>query len=271
MKLTAPLLFAAFALAQSTVAVPAQTPAKPAVTTHSTTAARHAAVSHSPVGCIKLPELSPKIPALPAGAPCPKALYTITVVPDVRLDYASPLEGDLAKELGIEPTSFTLAYIDTKAGTGEPAMPHKYLTVKYTGYLADGTTFDASDNHPEKSFTFQAGAHQVVAGWDTGFAGMKVGARRRLFVPFQLGYGPNGNPQGRIPARAELIFDMELVAVSDTPPAKPATPAAAPMKPASNATPPTSAAPPTAPAATAPSTPPASAAPSTPATPAKPQ
>jgi peptidylprolyl isomerase len=215
---------------------------------------------------------------LPAGSPCPKALYTITTMPDIHLDYVNPVEGDLAKTLGIESSSFTLAYVDTKIGTGALAEPHKYYTVKYTGYLADGTVFDASDKHPESAdgFTFPIGAHQVVAGWDTGFAGMHVGGKRRLFIPFQLAYGPNGRPP-TIPARAELIFDMELVSQSDAPPT-PKTPAAAVGQPSGvmgtgsaprvvHAVPPTGAstAPPTerllpqgttAPAATQPPTPP---------------
>ena len=225
MKLIETLLFASLALAQSTV-LSAQT-ARPSAhaATHST--ATHASTAHESGRCVKLPELSPKIPALPASAPCARALYTITTQPDVKLDYVAPAEGDLAKELGLEPVSFTLAYIDTHAGSGELALPHKYLTVKYTGYLADGSKFDASDDHPGKEpFTFQAGEHQVVAGWDTGFAGMHVGGKRRLFVPFQLAYGAQGRPPA-IPARAELIFDMELVSVSDTPPAPKPEPAAA--------------------------------------------
>ena len=212
-------------------------PAHPATHTsvHTTTASHTASAG----GCVTIPDLSPKIPALPAGSPCPRALYTITTVPDVRLDYVNPVEGDLAKTLGLESSSFTLAYVDTKVGTGALAEPNKYYTVKYTGYLADGSVFDASDKHPETAdgFAFHAGAHQVVAGWDTGFAGMHIGGKRRLFIPFQLAYGPNGRPP-TIPARAELIFDMELVSQSDQPPAPKAPPAAAAPKPVAPATPP---------------------------------
>ena len=231
----------------------AQTSAAHPAATH--TAAHPAAATHAAAGggCVKLPDFSLKLPALPAGAPCARALYTLTTTPDIRLDYVAPAEGDLAKELGLEPTSFTLAYVDTKVGAGELVQPHKYLTVSYTGYLADGTVFDASDKHPEKAFTFKAGEHQVVAGWDTGFAGMKVGGKRRLFIPFQLAYGPTGRPP-TIPARAELIFDMELVSQSDTPPSP--APAAA--------MPPSSKAPAAAPASAAPATPPASATPAAP-------
>ena len=201
------------------------------------------------------------MPALPASAPCPKALYTITSVPDIHLDYINPVEGDLAKTLGIESSSFTLGYVDTRVGTGALADPHKFLTVKYTGYLADGSVFDSSDKHPETAdgITFQVGEHHVIAGWDTGFAGMKVGGKRRLFIPFQLAYGPSGRPP-TIPARAELIFDMELVSQSDTAPAPkapPAPPAAAAPRPAMPVTPPASSAPATPPpAAAAPATPP---------------
>lgn len=233
-----------------------------AAATHTATTS-HAAAGHTAAGgCITLPEVSPKIPAVPAGSPCPKALYTLTTEPDIRIDYVNPVEGDLAKTLGIEPSSFTLAYIDTKIGAGEPAEPHKWYTVKYTGYLADGTVFDASDKHAETAdgYSFPIGAHRVVAGWDTGFAGMRVGGKRRLFIPFQLAYGPNGHPPA-IPPHAELIFDMELVSQSDSAPA-PKTPPAAAMPPRP-ATPSQS----TAPSATPNRLVPQGVSPSTPATP----
>lgn len=252
-RITSTALFCtALFTARATIAQTAHPAAHTAA--HSTTASHTTAIAG---GCVTIPDISPRIPAVPTGSPCPRALYTITTVPDVRLDYVNPVEGDLAKTLGLESSSFTLAYIDTKVGTGELARPHKYYTVKYTGYLADGTVFDASDKHAETAdgFTFAVGAHQVVAGWDTGFAGMHVGGKRRLFIPFQLAYGPSGRPP-TIPARAELIFDMELVSQSDTPPAPKAPPVAAP-KPATSATP-QPATNSSAPAATPPTTTPAS-------------
>ena len=177
--------------------------------------------------CAKVPELSPKIPAIPAGSPCARSLYTLTTVPNVKFDYISPLEGSVLREtLGIESTSFSLDYIDTKVGTGELALPHKWYSIQYTGYLVDGTKFDSSYDHPDhEPFTFQYGEHQVVAGWDTGFAGMRVGGKRRLFIPYQLAYGPQGH--GMIPPKSMLVFDVELVAVSNQKPAPklPATPA----------------------------------------------
>jgi peptidylprolyl isomerase len=246
------LLASAMPLAAQTT-----TPAKPAV--HSTTAAHTAAghTSATPGACVKLPELSPKIPALPPGAPCAKALYTISLSLPAKLDYVSPLMSPSVREyLGLEPISFSLAYVDTKAGTGAPATAHKFLTVNYTGYLTDGTKFDSSFNRPNEPFVIQLGEHGVIPGWDTGFDGMRVGGKRRLFIPYQLAYGGNGKPP-TIPAKAELIFDIELVSQSDTDPrpkpapptppaaataptvpAKPATPAAAPTPPPPASTPP---------------------------------
>jgi peptidylprolyl isomerase len=234
----------------------AQTAAKPKPAT--ATAKPHTTSAASDHGCVKESDLSPKIPALPAGAPCPKHLYTITTIPNVKLENISPLEGtDLAERLGIDSSTFSLDYVDTKIGSGELAAPHKYYTVNYTGYLTNGDIFDSSAIQG-KPHTFLYNNHEVIAGWDSGLNGMRVGGKRRLFIPFQLAYGPNGRPP-KIPAKAELIFDVELLSQSDTappPPSKPATPASTPAKPP---TPPATTTAPTAP----PSTPPATAAPPT--------
>jgi peptidylprolyl isomerase len=164
---------------------------------------------------------------------------------------------------------YSLKYIDTKIGTGPLAEPRKYYTVNYTGYFPDGTKFDSSLDRKEP-FTFPYGAHRVIIGWDTGFEGMHVGGKRRLFVPYQLAYGPLGNPP-RMPAKANLIFDVELISFSDTPPAPPTpptpppapkaepskpadAPAAPPAKPSD--APPPAGAPATAPAPSKPATPP---------------
>ncbi len=215
--------FTLAALAVITVTASSQTttttPKKPATTTTTrSTTATHTAAAATPA-CITLPEISPKIPALPPGAPCPKPLYTITTTPGVKLTYVSPLEGaGLTETLGLETSSFSLIYVDTKIGTGSLALPHKFYTIHYTGYLTDGTKFDSSFDHPgAEPLTIEYGQHQVIPGWDTGFDGMHVGGKRRLFIPYQLAYGAAGrNP---IPPRAELIFDVELLGQSDTPPA----------------------------------------------------
>ena len=260
MKLTSALLVLA---ASATVPLAAQTTtpkpvAKPAATTAAKPAVHTAAVS----ACVKLPELSPKIPALSAGTPCAKHLYTITTVPAVKLENVSPMEGsNLREDLGIEPTSFSLDYIDTQIGTGELAGAHKFYSIHYSGYLLDGTKFDSSVDRGEP-LSVAYGQHQVIPGWDTGFAGMRVGGKRRLIIPYQLAYGATAH--GPIPAKSTLVFDVELLGISETPPPakpKPAAPApaAAPAPPAGaapSATPPPSetAAPAAAPAVTPPPT-----------------
>jgi len=265
MKLTSALLLLA-ASATAPLAAQTTTP-KPAAKPATTAAAAKPAVkpAAAPV-CAKLPDLSPKIPALSAGAPCAKHLYTITTVPAVKLENVSPLESATLKEdLGIEPSSFSLDYIDTKIGTGELAGAHSYYTINYTGYLLDGTKFDSSLDHGEP-ITIQYGGHQVIPGWDTGFAGMRVGGRRRLIIPFQLAYGATAH--GPIPAKSSLVFDVELLKISETPPpakpkpVPPTPPAGAPATPPAGApaTPPAGATPPP----VAPATPPsATAAPAT--------
>ncbi len=114
---------------------------------------------------------------------------------------------------GTPQTLFALRYIDTLIGTGPLAVPRKWYTVHYTGWLEDGTTFDSSVDRGEP-ITFPYGARQVIAGWDTGFEGMRVGGKRRLFIPYQLAYGEAGRPPV-IPAKAMLIFDVELIGMSD--------------------------------------------------------
>jgi peptidylprolyl isomerase len=166
---------------------------------------------------------------------------------------------NIPKVVGIPKTIYALKYIDTKIGTGPLAEPSilgtsmadskiKWYTVRYTGWLSDGTKFDSSYDHPGGDpITFPAGAHRVIPGWDTGFQGMHIGGKRRLFIPYQLAYGEAGRPP-HIPAKSNLIFDIELVSVSDTPPTPPTppTPAANPANPAKPGdTPPNPSTPPT--------------------------
>ena len=106
--------------------------------------------------------------------------------------------------------------IDVKAGKGAAAKPGELVTVNYTGWLyehgAKGKKFDSSFDHGQP-FSFGLGAGQVIPGWDKGVAGMKVGGKRTLIIPPDLGYGANGTPDGTIPPNATLIFDVELVKI----------------------------------------------------------
>ncbi len=110
---------------------------------------------------------------------------------------------------------YAMRCIELKIGTGKPAEATKVFVVHYTGWLRDGTKFDSSLDR-DKPLEFEQGKRRVIPGWDAGFEGMKVGGRRRLIIPYQLAYGEKGRPP-KIPAKAELIFDVELLDVKDAP------------------------------------------------------
>ena len=115
---------------------------------------------------------------------------------------------------------FTLRQIDVKLGTGTLARPRACFYAHYTGWLINGTKFDSSrdtmpNGQPKTPISFAQGARRVISGWDVGFEGMRVGGQRRLFIPYQLAYGENGRLPA-IPPKAELVFDVELVAIADT-------------------------------------------------------
>ena len=109
-------------------------------------------------------------------------------------------------------TASGLQYWDIKAGTGPTAQRGEKVTVDYTGWLTSGKKFDSSVG-TGKPFQFTLGEGQVIQGWDEGIQGMKVGGKRQLRIPPQLGYGPTGTPGGPIPPNATLIFDVRLVSV----------------------------------------------------------
>ena len=189
------------------------------------------------------------------------------------------------------------------------AEPNKLYKVHYTGWLAaDGRKFDSSYDHPRQPLkdkdgkpvlgpdgkpqlgeaqpiVFPQGFGRVIPGWDQGFEGMKIGGQRRIFIPWRLAYGEKGRPgpdaaHPGIPEKADLIFDVELVDVTDLPKApahtltpgnrplpgvKPGTPgaSASPVKPGTASAPAAAPSKPTTPAVATPK-----AAPTTPATPA---
>lgn len=112
-------------------------------------------------------------------------------------------------------TASGLVYEDHVTGTGNEAVAGKKVVVHYTGWLnnngSKGNKFDSSVDR-NQPFAFALGAGMVIKGWDEGVAGMKVGGKRTLNIPSDLGYGPRGYPPV-IPPAADLIFDVELIEV----------------------------------------------------------
>ena len=272
MKHTALILL----LAASTVAASAQSSAKPASTAKpATTTAKSAATAAKPAVRTAKSATRAAKPAvvadkLPAGVPVVK---------------------------GIKNTLYTatLRYQEIKIGDGPVAESNKLYKIHYTGWrAADGVKFDSSFDHPgqplkdkdgkpvldadgkpklgePQPMIFPQGMGRTIAGFDLGFEGMKVGGKRRIFIPWQLGYGlraipDHGLEHPGIPAKSDLVFDVELLAVTDlpTPPARPAMlPGGHPLSGVKPGAPGTPAAP--AAAAAKPAAPAASATPATPA------
>lgn len=149
-----------------------------------------------------------KVPASKASAPASAATPSVAA-PSTAASAAS-------KELTMtDPvkTASGLQYIDTQVGSGAEAKPGHQVLVHYTGWLYNngvkGEKFDSSVDRGQP-FAFALGQGMVIKGWDEGVAGMKIGGKRTLIIPSELGYGARG-AGGVIPPNATLMFDVELL------------------------------------------------------------
>lgn len=141
-------------------------------------------------------------------APAKKPLKISNVRPNTKAP--SKVTGDGVK------TESGLQYWDITEGTGKVAKEGDGVRVHYTGWLTTGKKFDSSVD-AGRPFTFVLGNGEVIKGWDEGVAGMKVGGKRQLRIPPDLGYGENGTPDGTIPPNSTLIFDVRLLSVQEPP------------------------------------------------------
>jgi|SRR5687768_16062538 len=147
-----------------------------------------------------------------------KALVAPLLVLVVCTGCVTPSENSAESENSEIMSITQLIKTDEQVGTGNEAVSGRQVTVHYTGWLYDpskpdqkGKKFDSSRDRNDP-FAFRLGAGQVIRGWDEGVAGMKVGGRRRLTIPPDMGYGARG-AGGDIPPNAVLVFDVELLDV----------------------------------------------------------
>ena len=152
------------------------------------------------------------------GAICIPVVAAITLV--VLTTVAAPQseasgdkkdgKGGDAKEVT---TASGLKYVDLKVGDGAEAKEGSKVKVHYTGTLENGKKFDSSVDRGEPFGPITLGKRMVIAGWDEGLQGMKVGGKRKLIIPAKRGYGERGTPDGTIPPNATLIFEVEMLDV----------------------------------------------------------
>ncbi len=140
-----------------------------------------------------------------------KSLYRSSLMAIVVLTLLLGVGGSMAESNQEVTTPTGLKYVDQVVGTGEVAVSGKTASVHYTGWLENGKKFDSSVDRGQP-FSFPLGAGRVIKGWDEGVQGMKVGGKRKLTIPSDLGYGSRG-AGGVIPPNAKLIFDVELLGV----------------------------------------------------------
>ncbi|MFN8607287.1 MAG: FKBP-type peptidyl-prolyl cis-trans isomerase [Vulcanimicrobiota bacterium] len=144
----------------------------------------------------------------PAGSPAPAS-----ATPSANETPVSANSAGFEKPIGKPVTTKSgLKYQLFKKGNGPEAKAGQLVSVHYTGRLTNGSKFDSSVDRGEP-LEFPLGQGRVIRGWEEGVAGMKVGERRQLTIPPELGYGATGTPDGTIPPQATLIFDVELMGI----------------------------------------------------------
>jgi len=134
-----------------------------------------------------------------------------TAAPTTVIENNTLIASNTMSDANVVTTPSGLKYIELQEGTGATPQPRQTVVVHYTGTLEDGTKFDSSRDRG-RPFSFTIGVGQVIQGWDEGLSTMKVGGRRQLIIPSDLGYGARG-AGGVIPPNATLIFDVELLDV----------------------------------------------------------
>ncbi|HEX5647365.1 MAG TPA: FKBP-type peptidyl-prolyl cis-trans isomerase [Nitrospira sp.] len=139
------------------------------------------------------------------------SLYRVALIAMLVLTSFFGVGGSMAENNQEVTMPSGLKYLDQVVGTGDTAVAGKTVSVHYTGWLENGKKFDSSVDRGQP-FSFPLGAGRVIKGWDEGVQGMKVGGKRKLTIPSELGYGSRG-AGGVIPPNATLIFDVELLGV----------------------------------------------------------
>lgn len=142
----------------------------------------------------------------------PPATAIANATTNIKTTTEEPTMTAAADDANLVTTESGLKYKEIKVGAGAAPTQGQTVTVHYTGTLEDGSKFDSSRDR-NSPFSFKLGVGQVIKGWDEGLSTMKVGGRRQLIIPPELGYGARG-AGGVIPPNAVLIFDVELLKIS---------------------------------------------------------